>query len=215
MKTFFLITLTILILSSCNQQRVEKYYYPNGKIQMEIEKKGKVNHGRFISYYKNGKKEMELDYVNGIEEGSYRKYMYKGTVLESGNYVQGKREGVFQFYDDFERLIKKATYHNDTLEGEIIEYYSSGEIKVIGYFKNNLYDGTWSYWDKNGGNLGVATFKEGTGVYYTYHLNGILAVECPYKNNKRDGSEKFFTDKGILYAEKIYKDDALIQEIKY
>lgn len=213
-KTLFVLFVTLLLFS-CNRQKVEEFYYPDGTVQMKIEKKGDMMHGRFLSFYSNGKKELDCFYVNNIIEGVFTKYYYSGIICETGNYVKGKREGSYLFYDEFGRFIKEVHYVNDTLNGAVVEYYSSGNIKLIGNYTDGWYNGTWSYWDVNGEKLGVADFKKGSGTYFNYHSNGVLAVECPYEDNKRNGSEKFYTDKGVLFQENVYQNDILLQEIKY
>lgn len=215
MKKILIIIFIAFLCSSCHQNKVEKMYYPDGSLQMEIEMKGNLMNGRFVSYFPNGKKETEIYYIDNVANGVYNKYSYKGIIQEKGNYVDGKLEGIYQFFDEDGRLMKEVTYQDNMLNGATVEYFSSGIVKVMGNYKNNTLDGTWSYWDLDGNKIGVANFENGNGFYRNYYSNGKLAVECEYKDSKRNGSEKFYTPKGALYQEHIFQDDVLINEINY
>lgn len=214
MKKLFTILFATLLLSACNRSRVEKLYYPDGSIQMETEMKGDMMHGKFVSYHKNGKKESEIFYIDNEANGIYNKYYYHGTLQETGTYVDGKLKGVYKFFDEKGRLFKEVQYQDNVLNGPMVEY-SAGIVKIMGNYKNGAMDGAWSYWDIDGSKIGVADFDNGNGFYRNYYSDGSLAVECEYKDSKRNGSEKFYTPKGELYMEQIFKDDVLVNAINY
>lgn len=64
-------------------------------------------------------------------------------------------------YDKNDKLIREGVQYTDCRIGIWIEYYSSGEVKLIGHYKENN-TGDWiDLWDRS-----YCSIKNGTWVYY-------------------------------------------------
>ena len=50
-------------------------------------------------------------------------------------------------YDENGKLISEENYHNDTLAGKYTQWYSSGQVKIDGQYKDGYYSGRWLYYN--------------------------------------------------------------------
>ena len=79
----------------------------------KIEEKNKVRHGEIKSYHENG----NLQYIS--------------------NWNNGVQHGPIESYDEQDNLIKKFNLVNGEYQGEQIEYYPSGAIKIKRIYNND------------------------------------------------------------------------------
>lgn len=95
-----------------------------------------------------------------------------------------------------------------------IEYYSNGNKKIEGTYKNNLRDGKWTYWFENGKVWSEGTFRKGQsdGVFNVNNEDGTKYMQSCYKNGIPDGCWSFF-DKNIKKKEVYFKDNKIIKQI--
>jgi hypothetical protein len=91
----------------------------------------------------------------------------------------------------------------DTIGGIYHEYYTNGNIKVKGIYKNKKRDGDWSYFYENGKLWSWGEYTEGVrnGGSSVYYENGVLKMEGTYLNNKQVGLWKFYNKEGKLIKE--------------
>jgi len=82
-----------------------------GNVVYEIFKNG-VQVGLQKDYYEDGKLKMELNYKNGKPEGLGRSYYPNGKVFIEENYKNGERDGVAKAYDENGKLLQQATFKN-------------------------------------------------------------------------------------------------------
>jgi uncharacterized protein len=119
---------------------------------------------------------------------------YSGQV--KGNYsgcmINGLPSGVWEEYSNGV-LISKSTYNKGGLEGLLINYYSNGSIKEIGYVKNNKW---------------IGKHKE-------YYDNGIIREEKNYLDGKLEGYALLYFKNGKIKESKFYKSDKLNKEFLY
>jgi|GEM_PF-2785752 hypothetical protein len=59
------------------------------------------------------------------------------------------------------RTSERATYKNGEKTGLWEEFYENGVLKIRGNYKNNLPDGPWDYWDKDGKQTGAWEYVDG------------------------------------------------------
>ena len=91
-------------------------------------------------------------------------------------------------------------------------YHLSGEIKIEGGFKNDLFDGDWTYYDERGVLVGEGSFKDGNGSVMFYDKRGLPSRLTRYIHNKKDGKEEYYTPSGAVMKEIIYKQDRIISQ---
>lgn len=104
-----------------------------------------------------------------VDEKTYRKFTrYK-------DYINKCKPCILLSYDTSENLVYKHIAYGDCRVGYWIEYYTSGKVKVIGHYKENITgnwenifargycreDGVWTYFDKKGQIRYSEIWKEG------------------------------------------------------
>jgi len=58
-------------------------------------------------------------------------------------------------------IYKKQSFVKGKPEGKWIEYYQNGKKRAQGFYKNELKNGKWIYWDKDGQIIYTITFSKG------------------------------------------------------
>ena len=91
-------------------------------------------------------------------------------------------------------------------------YHINGEVKIEGGFKDDMFDGPWTYYDERGVLVGEGSFKEGAGDLIFYDKNGHKARLTHYEQNKKDGKEIYYHPDGTVYQEIIYKQDRIVSQ---
>jgi TonB family protein len=91
------------------QDGLIKTYFPNGKVETEINYVNKVREGSAKIYYDNGNLHQEFSYINGKVEGLVKEYYPTGKLKLTYIIEDGKKEGQ-------ESLFKEdGTYLSDIL----------------------------------------------------------------------------------------------------
>ena len=86
------IVLILLLVTACSgfiMDGLRKEYYPNGKLQSEINYRQAIREGMCRLYYENGRLKEEGSYRNGQPEGTWKKYYESGTLKSEETYMQG------------------------------------------------------------------------------------------------------------------------------
>ena len=85
-------------------------------------------------------------------------------------------------------------------------------LMIEGWFKNNLIDSSWNYFDEYGRIITQGKFNNGTGILVSWFPNGKLMRKTMYKSNEKDGKELIYNYKGEIEKIKIYKNGKFIAE---
>ena len=81
-----------------------------------------------------------------------------------------------------------------------------------GVFKNDLFDGDWTYYDERGVIVGEGHFKNGTGDLLSYDAIGRTIMTSHYVNNLREGKEIYYNPAGKVYKEITFKQDRIVSQ---
>lgn len=99
------------------------------------------------------------------------------------------KENIEEYYPDGSIKISIQTDENGIPDGEYLEYYNSGEIKVKGVYKKGMINDTVYYFYENGKlkEKGIMKDKEKYGWWDLYNPNEILINKTEYYsvNNKK------------------------------
>jgi len=130
-----------------------KYHYPNGQLWFLKKYKNGVEVDTSYSYYENGqissiqifKDSKSISEINYAENGFKKSERYNPIDTLQDNYnityfPNGQKE--------FETHI-----NNKTFEGSGIYYYSSGQVKYQGQYKNGRKNGVWLHLDSLTANI--------------------------------------------------------------
>ena len=115
-------------------------YFLNGKKQGEgILHNGKLKGKRFL-YYINGNVSDEIEYENGISHGIEKRFHEDGSLKQEGEFKHGKEVGVWTLYHPNGQVQQLATFNEyGKMDGEVVSYYSTGEIKGKNTYVNGVY----------------------------------------------------------------------------
>lgn len=213
-RNFPIIAITsalMLLTTACIHE--ETTYYPDGATQSIIQYKGKKEHGRTTYFYhKPNTVEIEIDMKNGKRNGEFRRYFINGLLDTYCVYVNDSIEGLEVMHTANGCKSQEYTYVHGRKNGPHKAYHIDGSIKIEGGFKNDMFDGPWTYYDERGVVVGEGVFENGNGEVTFYDKNGHPARTAHYKNNKKDGAELYYTPTGEVYREIIFKEDRIIQD---
>lgn len=206
----FLVTITFLLIVSC--QRTKETKYPDGVIKSRQEyKNGKLN-GTSTWYYPNGNKELEVNYKNEQPDGLYTRWYHNGNKELLETFSEGKKNGASRKWDLNGKLVEELNYRDDSLHGEYLLYYDNGNVRIEGYFDMGLYDSTWTYYHSTGLKVGEGIYDKGTGVQRAFFPDGKVRQTVEYRNNKRNGYEVIYNKEGVVVKKILYKNDIPVSQ---
>ncbi|MFH2094233.1 MAG: toxin-antitoxin system YwqK family antitoxin [Bacteroidota bacterium] len=106
------------------------------------------------------------------------------------------------YYPDGSKSVD-AWYNNDTLHGKTIEWYKSGQIKLMGNYKRGLRSGKWKYWYSNGKIQSQQYFVNGQpdDWYFSWYSNGNMKEKGYYVSGKPEGEWKEWYSNGSIREE--------------
>ncbi len=92
--------------------------------------------------------------------------------------------------------------------GEYIERYDNGMIRIKGTMKNGKRDGLWQSWYVNGIPWSETTFKDGvkTGQTSTWYPNNQKRYDGFYVDDKEAGKWTYWDEKGKVLSSKTYEN---------
>ena len=126
--------------------------------------------------------------------------------------ISGKFVGNLTIY--YQSGVKYATEQysiRGELHGKYKQYYESGTIKTIGYYKNGELHGPYATYYESGLAKSMIEYKEDEyhGAYVEYFEDGTPSSRGKYKNGHRDGEYVKFYENGDYYCKLSYTDGIL------
>lgn len=187
----------------CWGQELRTGTYPDGSVRY----KGYFSDGRpvgkMVRYYPDGKVQAEMEYRGDTVESIL--YSRDGKYMSTGKYVNKLKTGVWKFLkgDD---LLAEENYRNNVLDGESLSYFQSGEMAGCKTWRNGKPDGGWKLYYENGQLRLQACYHLGKidGEVRSYDQKGVLRVQGKYRNDRKEGKWEFYDEKGELLKVKIY-----------
>lgn len=152
--------------------------------------------------------------AKGKRVGLWKKFYPNGKIRYQGRFENGKEVGDFKFYSPktskFPIIVK--TYENNTEICSVKYFTSKGIIESKGTLNGKKRVGKWQYFHKNGKTVVLEeNYKNNVldGVYKVFYKNGKLAKVSYYKNGKLDGNSKKYSPNEILIEDVNYVDGEL------
>lgn len=194
------ILLIINILFSCKEKDAPVVsYWDDGVLKSELRyKDGKLD-GVCRWYYRNGKPEMEVTYSMDKLNGEATRWYENGNLEEKSYYKDNQYDGVVQEYNVFGTMVKLSTYENGVLNGLYYQWYDNGKQFMEGEYIDGMMHGSWLMYYQDGTIGSNAIYNMGTGVQKGYSEGGAYQnVKIHYKNNVKDGEEIHFNMDGSI-----------------
>lgn len=224
------------------KQELTSYYYLNGMLRQSINFVNGKEQGIAKEYDKNGNVITLMEYKKGyliskekvnrynydsLMQGKWVEFYANGNLKSEGNYTTGIKNGYFKEYDFDGNLLSVVKYVNGVLQTDATEvtkldlkreYYSNGQVKKVGSFKNNIPEGVTREFSENGEIIAAKIYKAGNiigdgivdasglkqGEWKEYYETGELKASGKYENGLKIGEWKYWYENGKLEQKGIY-----------
>ena len=128
-------------------------------------------------------------------------------VFIAGCHWGTNREIEQKYPDGSTKVEKYYTYKKGKKElVKEVQYFENKQMKMEGYYLNNLRNGKWTAWHKNGKVWSEGFFKDGLseGIRTVYHENGNKDMVGRYARDQKVGKWQFYDNAGKLDKEADY-----------
>jgi antitoxin component YwqK of YwqJK toxin-antitoxin module len=187
-----------------------------------------VRHGRRLVYHQGGLIADEAYDRYGRLDGPYVSWHSAKIARVKGQFSSGRRTGDWEWNDKDGKKEREGSYVSGRRTG-IWQEWQQEKLTFSGTYDNGKPDGTFTYWKKDGSEIGHFDITGGTGVmiqywsfgrpmikqhvykgvedgpYYEYLPNGKVLVEGHYAGGIKHGSWKRWNGDGALVVEEKYK----------
>lgn len=172
------------------------YYYPSKSLQAVIKHDSKSTRSSASFYHETGVLLSKGIYLNMKKDSIWLNYAPSGRLSSSETYKEDKLNGpkiVYYLSEDLNNknliMASYTNYLNGLVDGEKIEYFDSGLIKLKGTYKNNKKVGVWE----------------------TNHPNGKLMIQERYKDGILHGWSIAKDESGTEISRKYYYYGQLLE----
>jgi antitoxin component YwqK of YwqJK toxin-antitoxin module len=170
------------------------------------DKEGLPISGVVKEYFDIGKIKWETPYKDGKKEGTGRWYYESGKIKYEMPYKDGKKEGICKYYSESGRIQYEFHYKDGEMVTEKGEKIKKEEETPIKEYRIKDGDMQTVFIDMK---TDIATdryYELISGVVTEYFNSGSLKIETPYKDGKREGTQREYYESGKIMWETPYKD---------
>ena len=200
----------------------QRFYYKGGVISSEgLMKDGKPD-GYWKSYNENGKIKSEGNRKNFELDSTWKFYNEESKLILEVNYRNDKKNGIKTTYLDKETI--RENFKDDVKEGYSRYYYPDGKLKSEIPFIKGLEQGLAKEYSQEGNIITLTEYKRGfvidrlkinrrdksnlkQGKWFTFYGNGNIREEGNYRDDKKDGYFKNYSENGDLISVTKYIQD--------
>lgn len=207
-----------------------KEFHPTGKVKWEGSFVDDRKQGIFKEYDAKGNLKEMVKYDAGeVDAGAQdkltvdikRTFHPNGRVSSLGSYSKsGKKEGLFKEFAvdgsvsgakiySGDRLISEGLVNDvGALEGPWVEYFSTGEKRAEGSYKEGKRDGNWNFYHRSGAVEQKGNYLNGLpqGVWKWYYEGGAMHREENYRRGREDGASVEYDPEGAVLTQGEYID---------
>ncbi|MEL7219869.1 MAG: toxin-antitoxin system YwqK family antitoxin [Bacteroidota bacterium] len=133
---------------------------------------------------------------------------FGNTITYKRRKVDAARQGLAETTDPIGQLIELAHYEADTLHGQRILFYVTGDTNIVENYNMGVFDGPYRAYFEEGILKQEGQYKnnELVGTWRSYHDNGQLKEAVQFANNEENGPFVEYHPDGKLAAEGSYLD---------
>lgn len=176
-----------------NEVVISTLKYVDGQIIENAEELMQVDLVR--EFYPDASVKWEKSFLGDVAHGKWREFDTSGVVINTIIYNMGVKlgEGIID-----EEGLKQGPWK---------EFYTSGELRGIGAYKNGARIGKWSFYYASGQKEQIGKYKEGGrphGSWFWYYANGEIKREETYLNGKEEGDHIEYSPSGEVIKKGYY-----------
>ncbi len=194
-------------------KKVSLYFSEEDNLNQTLTYKNLKLEGEVLSF--NNKKEIvsKKVYKNGellsedhfSAEGNYKSLVDGKKTTETFYFASGKLKQI-TLKNGFDIISDKEFYENGSKKKE---YESKNDVVYITtYYDNNQINCTYK-------NKNVRGYNFFDGPYNCFYENGKPSSKENYADEKLDGEQSYFSDKGLIFRKTTYKNGLLIESWDY
>lgn len=131
-----------------------------GQVRVKVQYRKGVRHG-VMMVMQQGLVQFSAGYINGKQEGAARTFSNQGVLMSEIDYGAGVRHGVARWFDEAGRLVKRAYYRDNQLDGEMEEYDPHGHVITRALYRADQLDGVFQRMDKEGTVIEERVYRHG------------------------------------------------------
>ena len=176
-----------------------KVDYPNGRTQYEADFEEGQPVGEMLRYYENGALRARMMFEPGGNRSHVNLYYSNGRAAAEGIYVDQQKDSVWTYYSEFDGSVRiREPYSKGFLQGTSQSCYPGGEISEEVEWKDNIKDGAWKQYYRNGSKRLSGHYENGMlqGSYEVYYSDGTVEISGTYLDNRSHGTWLFYDESG-------------------
>lgn len=202
----------------------QQFFYPNGKLASEGTMRNGQPDGYWKSYYETGMLKSEGNRKEFKLDSAWRFYNPEGKLVLKINFRDGKRNGYKTSWLDKETI--KEQYIDDIKEGYTEYDHPDGWKKMEIPFVKGLEQGLGKEYNEKGDIITITEYKKGfiverlkinrrdkinrkQGRWMSFWENGKVRIEGTYKDDKKNGYFKEYSENGDLVTITKYLNDVI------
>jgi len=167
-----------------------RYFYPDGKVKTIsfISRNGHL--AKTISYFQTGKKMAVGNYLDEKKDSLWKFYSETAdTVAGEEFYREGRKEGVSRTFYAGKGVSELITWKNGIQDGRWEAYYTSGKLKLQGFF----------------------TAGQKAGPFKTFYETGGVMMSGQYSEGRQAGTWDYFDEKGRITKKESYQNGMIVK----
>ena len=214
-----------------------QFNYPNGQVSSEGTMRDEKPDGYWRTYYVTGVFKSEGKRTNYLLDSIWNFYNQAGELVQRISYQIGEKSGysIRYSYDNplnpgQPSIISNELYVNGKKEGLSYYYHSTGELKLMVFYKEGKKQGLSREFSKDSTLLTVVEYNDNymvnrervnrtdvegkkQGTFREYYENGKTKKEEHYLDNQLHGYFREFNGKGELIIALRYERGQIMEEI--
>jgi len=210
---FLSFTLSSFTQDTVRQEGFQQFFYQNGKLASEgIMLNGQPD-GYWKSYYETGVIKSEGNRKNFKLDSTWKFFNPDGKLVLEITYLDGKRNGYKTSWLDREAI--KENYIDDIKEGNTEYFHPDGWKKLEIPYVKGLEQGIGKEFNQQGDIITITEYKKGfiverlkinrrdkfnrkQGQWVSFWENGKIHIDGTYRDDKKNGYFKEYSEKGDL-----------------
>jgi antitoxin component YwqK of YwqJK toxin-antitoxin module len=161
-----------------------------------------VRRGKRLIFHQGGLI-AEENYAGGKLHGPYTLWRNATVARVKGQFTWGRRTGDWVWHDKKGRKEKEGKYVNGRRDGAWTEW-DDEKVTWSGTYDAGKPNGTFTYWDRNGNEIGKYEIKDGTGVAVTFWAPKKPSSKTRLYKGYEDGAYQEFNRAGRMVVEGHY-----------